>query len=51
MQNKNKGHSTRIDELLERWVRSFYANKGIGMGTGHFRLSEQKNSQLSKKNI
>jgi DNA-binding transcriptional regulator YbjK len=42
MQNKNKprkqdisnSQSTRIEELLERWIATFHANKGQGMGTG-----------------
>lgn len=40
MQNKNKGHSQRIDDLLEKWVASFYASKGAGMGNGIYRLNE-----------
>ncbi|CAD8092991.1 unnamed protein product [Paramecium sonneborni] len=54
MQNKNKprkqdisnSQSTRIEELLERWIATFHANKGQGMGTGQFRLPDSRASQF-----
>jgi hypothetical protein len=52
MQNKNKGKKLdiikyysrfRIDDLLKRLLADFYVNKGVGMGTGAFRLGETRN--------